>query len=265
MKPKCAHLVLVTAALLIPSGAFAQLIKGTVRDAETKDIVRNSFVALIDTGASIVYGTSVDQRGRFSLKVSQLGTFAVYAIKAGYVRQVSQWMGLESAADTFVVAVWLSRTSNTLPAQVIEAQRDSIRGLSVLGMSLKSLGGTIVAPAEVEMASQTAASAYDVVESLHLPALSLKTIVVSSGAGGSGRGLLNGVYRCIAYRRTNGCVTVVVNGQRFSDLGDLLQLESLLGARDISHMVFLRPNEAGTLFGSETTNGVLLIFRTGQR
>jgi hypothetical protein len=69
------------------------------------------------------------------------------------------------------------------------------------------------------------------------------------------RGIHAGMYRCIAYRRTGGCVTVVVNGQRYSALSDLLQLEGLLGATDISYMVFLRPSEAGTIYGEETTNG----------
>lgn len=239
------------------------MIRGTVRDAESREIVRNAFVALLDSGASMVSGAGVDQRGRFSLVVPQPGVYAVYTTKAGYVREVSQWIEVASSADTFVVTVRLARTKNTLSPIVIEAQRDSIRSQSVLGMSARTIGGTIVTPAEVAMAAQTASSAYDLVETLHVPSLAMKTINISGGIGERGRGIQNGTYRCIAYRRTNGCVTVIVNGQRFSDVSDLLQLESILAAHDISHMIFLRPNEAGTLFGSVSSNGVLVVVTKG--
>ena len=109
------------------------------------------------------------------------------------------------------------------------------------------------------VAAQTAISSYDVVETLHIASLSIKTINVEVAL----KGVVTGTYRCIAFRRTNGCVTVVMNGQRYTTPNDLLQLENTLGPQDISHMIFLRPNEAGTLFGSERTNGVLIIVRKG--
>lgn len=90
--------------------------------------------------------------------------------------------------------------------------------------------------------------------------LVVATVTVNASVGR----VLPGMYRCIAYRRNNQCVTIVINGQRYTSLGDLLQLEGTLGHSDISYMVFLRPEEAGTLYGSESTNGVLVIVRKGE-
>lgn len=243
-------------SLACVSSMQAQLVKGSVRDAETKEVVRNAFVALLDTGATMVVGVAVDGRGRFSLAVPQSGVFAVVAMKDGYQRQVSQWLEI-TPNDTFELTVRMARFSTTLAPVVIEAERDSLRRRGVFGLSANAIGGTIVTPSEIAVAAQTASSAYDVVESLNVPTLAVRTIYVEVPQ----KGLLPGLYRCISYRRTGGCVTIVIDGQRYSDTSDLLALEGRLGAQDIAYMVFLRPNEADTLYGSETKHGVLVVVR----
>ncbi|MEO7964229.1 MAG: hypothetical protein ABIT38_10020 [Gemmatimonadaceae bacterium] len=60
-------------------------------------------------------------------------------------------------------------------------------------------------------------------------------------------------------------MTVIIDGQRFTGSDDLLQLEGLLGLQDIAYVIFLPPNEAGVLYASETTDGMLVIARKGTR
>mgnify|MGYP006341416185 FL=1 len=52
---------------------------------------------------------------------------------------------------------------------------------------------------------------------------------------------------------------LVIDGMRFPNLGDQLQLQGLLSPSGVSHMLFLRPEEAGVLFGDGSQNGVLAI------
>jgi len=248
--------------LLAATPAHAQFLKGTVRDSETRGPVRSAFVVLLDSTAGVVVGTTVDARGRYSIAVPESGVYAVATSGTGYLTNISSWIAM-AATDSFEVNVKLARAVNTLAPVVIEAQRDSLRNVGIPGMMSKIVAGTIVTPAEVAIAAQTAASPYDVLQTLNLSTLEIKTMLLAESPPGQ-RGIHAGMYRCIAYRRTGGCVTVVVNGQRYSALSDLLQLEGLLGATDISYMVFLRPSEAGTIYGEETTNGVLVIVRKGE-
>lgn len=250
---------LIFSHFVFAAAANGQLIRGSVRDAESREIVRSAFVALLDSSAAILTGVSVSNRGRFSLVVPVPGVYAVATVKDGYVRQVSGWIEV-SAIDTIEVTVRLARLANTLSAVLIEAERDSIRRSGILGLSSRAINGTIVSESEVAIAAVSAHTAYDLVESLHIPSLVTRIVQID----GPMPRVLPGTYRCIAYRRTNGCVTVVMNGQRYSSLSDLLQIDGTIGAGDISYLVFLRPEEAGTLYGSETINGVLIVGRKGE-
>lgn len=251
-------LMLVGSALPLP----AQFIKGKVLDSENRDAVRSAFVSLIDTSATIVVGTAVDSRGRFTIRVREPGVYAVATTGTGYVTQLSKWIQL-SAADSFEVNVRLARAVNTLPAVVVEAQRDSIRKFGIPGINARIVAGTVVTPMEVDVAARSAGSAYDVLQTLNISTLELKTFYIGESPPGR-RPIQPGMYRCIAYRRTGGCVTVVMNGQRYSSISDLLELDGLIGPQDISHIIFLRPSEAGLIYGEETTNGVLIIVRKGE-
>ena len=253
------------AALLVLAAAplHAQFVKGIVRDSETRAPVRSAFVVLLDSTAGVVIGTAVDSRGRYTIAVPESGVYAVATSGTGYVTNISSWIAM-AASDSFEVNVKLQRAVNTLAPMVIEAQRDSLRNVGIPGVMSKIVAGTIITPAEVAVAAQTAASPYDVLQTLNVATLEIKTMYLDGGRPNE-RQIHGGMYRCIAYRRTGGCVTIVVNGQRYSSMSDLVELDGLLGATDISYMVFLRPSEAGLIYGEETTNGVLVIVRKGER
>ncbi len=247
----------VLPALLFSLGARAsgaQQVKGVVRDAETNKGVPRAFVSLIDTTATPVFAIPTDSRGRFTLRVPEPGIYAVLAYKDGYLKQTSGWMEV-TARDTFEVTPKLARLSTTLTPVLIEAERDSLRETSFFGQSLKALGGVLVTPTQVRLAAEQSPDIYDLVNSLRVQALRVKTITILEPQPG----LLPGVYQCIVYSRTNKCVMLVIDGMRFPNLGDQLQLQGLLSPSGVSHMLFLRPEEAGVLFGDGSQNGVLAI------
>jgi hypothetical protein len=235
------------------------VVRGIVRDAATKDPVAGALVALLDTTATLVYGVSADVRGRYTLVVREPGIYAVVTTKAGYFREVSDWLTI-AARDTFEVMPRLARPVTTLAPVLVEAQRDSLRALRVLGISLRNIGGTIVTPMEVDQARRGSRNVYDLVESLHVPTLRVKRMhVVAAPREYPGPSVLGDV-TCVAYARTNRCVTVVVDGVRHASFADKAQLEQFISSQAVSYLVFLRPAEAGVLYGSGTSDGVLLIF-----
>lgn len=234
--------------------ARTQQVKGVVRDAETNKAVPNAFVSLLDTTATPVFAIPTDSRGRFTLRIPEPGIYAVLAYKEGYLKQTSGWMEV-TAKDTFEVTPKLARLATTLTPVLIEAERDSLLGTSYFGQSLKALGGVLMTPTQVRLAAEQSPDIYDLVNSLRVQALRVKSIHIEQAQ----KGLLPGLYQCIVYSRTNSCVMLVIDGMRFPNLGDQLQLQGLLTPNGVSHMLFLRPEEAGVLFGDGSQNGVLVI------
>ncbi len=247
---------------LLTSHANAQLIKGVVRDATSATPVPGAFVALIDTSAALVYGVAADSRGRFTLQVRERGVYAVVATKEGYLEQTSAWLSLQPS-DTLEVTPRMARLATTLAPVLVEAQRDSLRALSLLGLSLKNVGGTIVTPVEVSHARLGSRSMYDLIESLHVPTLRLKRMHVVKPPSEYPAPHVLGDLTCIAYARTDRCVTIIVDGVRHQSFADLAQLETFLSSESVDYLVFLRPAEAGVLFGTQSNNGVLIVVTKG--
>jgi carboxypeptidase family protein len=242
-----------------PSAAGAQQVRGVVHDASNGEPVFRAFVALIDTASNVVIGVTSDSRGRYTIPVREAGIYAVVGTREGYARQVSNWFEI-TGRETVEVTVRLARLISTLSPVIIEAQRDSIRALSMLGLSVKSLGGTIITPAEVDAASLKSSTMSDLIGTLHLPTLRVKYMHFEAD-----RGILAGWYTCIVYTRTGRCVTVVIDGVRHTDLADLVQLDNLVAGAHVAYMVFLQPQEAGVLYGTSSDTGVLLIVTKGAR
>jgi carboxypeptidase family protein len=239
--------------------AGAQQVRGTVHDASSGAPVFRAFLALIDTASNVVIGVTSDSHGRYAIQVREPGIYAIVGTREGYARQVSNWFEI-TGRDTLEVTVRLAPLIRTLSPVIIEAQRDSIRALSTLGLSVKNLGGTIITPAEVDAASLRSSTMSDLIGTLHLPTLRVKYMHLDAA-----RGVLAGWYTCIVYTRTGRCVTVVIDGVRYTDLADLVQLDNLVAGAHVAYMVFLQPQEAGVLYGTGSDTGVLLIVTKGAR
>ena len=227
------------------TSANAQLVRGTVRDATTKDPLEGAFAALMDTTGTVVYGASTDRRGHYVIQLRYPGIYAVVAMYPGHVREVSGWLTL-TASDSLEVLSSLAQFRTQLSPVVIRAQRDSLRGLRAFGLSLKAFDGTFMTPAQVTEAAKGSMTVYDLVQSLHVPGLIVKYT-------------FNGGFwsNCISYIRTGGCVIPVIDGVLFRR--DAADLQALLGPESIAYMIYLRPAEATTFYGTLASNGALFI------
>lgn len=59
---------------------------------------------------------------------------------------------------------------------------------------------------------------------------------------------------------------VVIDGIRYTSPESLFLLDNLINSEQVKGLVFLRPAEAGVLFGNDSRNGVLLVItKTGSR
>jgi hypothetical protein len=171
----------------------------------------------------------------------------------GHLREVSGWLTL-TAADSVDVLSSLAQFRTQLSPVVIRAQRDSLRALRVFGLSMKAFGGTIMTPAQVTEAAAHSMTVYDLIQSLHVPNLRIKYMVDGGGTWTN----------CVVYIRTDGCVTTVIDGL-LSGPRDETELHTLLGPESIAYMAYMRPNEAGTFYGTRATNGVLFIVTKGAK
>jgi hypothetical protein len=237
----------IALGLAAAGSANAQFVKGTVRDATSKDPLEGAFAALMDTTGAMVYGARTDRRGHYVIQVRYPGIYAIVATYPGHLREVSGWLTL-TAADSVGVVSSLAPFRTQLSPVVIRGQRDSLRALRVFGLSLNMFGGTIITPAQVTEAAKRSVTVYDLVESLHVPGLMLR--------------YMRGGENCITYVRTNGCVLPVIDGVLYER--DATELNKLLGPESISYMMYMRPTEATTYYGTLAHNGVLFIVTKGK-
>jgi hypothetical protein len=243
------HLLCALALLLaLPETARAQLVKGTVRDAMTKDPLEGAFAAIIDSTGSVVVAASANRLGHYTVQLRP-GIYAVVATYPGHQREVSNWFSM-GAADTLEVTSSLAPFATELSPVIIRAQKDSLQALRAFGLSPKALGGTILTPAQVAEAATRSISMYDLIQSLHVPGLMLKYVFQQ-----------NTWQNCVTFVRTGGCVLLVVDG--VSHARDSYTLDQVLDPLSVSYMFFLRPAEAGTFYGTMAGNGVLYIVTKG--
>ncbi len=264
---RCAKVQALAGALILAlfgsaSTLVGQSIRGTVRAGDSGDAQRDILVSLLDTSASVIAAVRTDAAGRFRLPVAEPGTYAVTAVAIGYQRVTSGWLQLKTE-DTLDVTLRLPRLANILTPVTITAQRDSLMALDVMGVSLRTLAGTFVTQGEIERASTATSNITEVVQNLRIPAIALRHFKVNTGDP-----RLDGERSCLVYSRAvrNACVTVVIDGIKYTSDENLLQLDSFLKPEQIRGMVFIRPAEAGVLFGADTCNGVLLVItKTGRQ
>ncbi|MCC6318256.1 MAG: carboxypeptidase regulatory-like domain-containing protein [Gemmatimonadaceae bacterium] len=245
-----------------PKCALAQVAVGTIRAGESRSPLSGAFVALLDTSASVVGGVSTDDRGRFTLHAPEPGTFALMARHPGYQRTITAWLQF-GALDSLEVNISLAATAHTLSPIVVTTQRQELLDMELKGVALRTVNGTFVTQAEIEYSAVGTRRLTEVIQNLRIPSLSLRHYRISTGDP-----RLDGDRTCLVLTRAarNACVTVVIDGLRYTDLDDLLHLDDFISPEQVKAMVFVRPSESGSLFGSESTNGVLLIItKTGAR
>lgn len=237
-------------ALAVVLGAFfqaahAQVVRGTVLDSASGIPLSNVMITLIDTTGSVISAQRTTREGRFKFTPTTDAITAVYSRGIGWQPSSSGWLTAWQG-DTLEITLRLQPIATQLSEVVIRAERDSMRRYgSVFGLRIASLGGKYVTPSEVAQAAMSAPSYIDIV----------------------GKQAFAGYYvacqdrncstRCVASLRDRGaCLMVVVDNMR-------MEPEQAIDAAPpelIDYIVVLKSSEAGVLFGTGSSAGVLAIF-----
>ncbi|MGQ0766646.1 MAG: carboxypeptidase regulatory-like domain-containing protein [Gemmatimonadota bacterium] len=254
--------VLVASLLLLPLARSAgpQSIIGSVANRTDSAPLHDALVSLIDTTGGMVAAVRTDRRGRYTINVPGSGVYAVVASNPGFKRVVSGWLEV-TASETLDVKLRLDRQATVLSPIVVSAQRDSLMEFRVRGVPLKTLAGSVITQAEFKQASEGTTRTTEAIQNLRIPTVYLKSFEVSVGDP-----RVDGFRTCLTFIRTDGCITIVIDGLRLSSDDQLFHLDEVVRPEQVKGMVMLRPAEAWVLFGTDTANGVLLIItKTGSR
>lgn len=240
-------LALVGALLVATRPAAAQVIRGIAVDSVTRDPLPDLLVTLVDSAANFLGAARTSERGRFVFTGRGGGFYALDLRAIGFKRLTSPWIPL-AANDTVEVTLRVVRVPITLSPVVVRAERDAILDRSFLGMNFKAMGAKILAPSEIDAVRGGARDYVDLVQSLSPVGYLPRSIDGRTSA------------RCIAWMRTGGCMLVFVDGMRMQDPQQALDMAP---PEQVSHVVLIRASEAGVLFGTGSSSGVLMVFTKG--
>jgi hypothetical protein len=228
---------------LVTNVAGAQVVRGVVREIESKAPIAGVAVYLRDSSRKVVGFERTDEEGRFALRLPAPG-FALQAARVGYAPESLSTAGLD-VIDTTNVLLDMRRIAVRLTPAVIEAERRVIREDRILGLSLKTMSTSIITPSEISHASRGARDYLDAIRVALPPGVAVweerKCVTMSRGSSFGGR----------------SCAMVFVDGVKIEDNQAVIDV-----ARPewLDHAIFVRPTDAGVRFGTGAAGGVLLLF-----
>lgn len=125
----CLVLVLV---LVLAGGAplSAQVVRGSVADAESGDPVPLAYVGLLEPGRELVVAALADVDGSFSLEAPAHGSYLLYVTRAGY-RTVLDGVFELGEDGVFEVAVGLAPAPFEMESVIVEVE--GVRDLRTVG------------------------------------------------------------------------------------------------------------------------------------
>ena len=229
-------------ALAARTGA-AQVLRGEVRDAESKAPISGAAIVVRDSARNTVGYARTRDDGAFSLRVARSAKF-VQVVRVGFAPESLSAPAFD--IDTTNVSIEMTRVVVRLTAAVIEAERRQIRDTQVMGLNLKTLGTHMITPSEVANASRGARTYLDEIRS-GLPAGVM--INERSRCVGANRGRL--------FNGTSMCAMVYVDGVRVDDTDTVIELVS---PGQLDHAIYINAADAGVRFGTGSSGGVLLLF-----
>ncbi|MEP7345382.1 MAG: carboxypeptidase-like regulatory domain-containing protein [Gemmatimonadaceae bacterium] len=229
----------ILAVAFTPLSVSGQVLRGTIRDSASVPI-RDAIVAAVDSNARVLASVRTDALGQYRMQLRGPSEVAIFARRLGFVPRRSPFQSL-TAADSLTVDLTLSGAVVRLSAVLIKSQRDSIRQTRVFGMDMRTIGGTIITPAQVDQAVLGARDILDVFN--HQAVLGFS---VDEGRG------------CIIHERgfPRQCLPAVVDGLLVPD-GQALRY--MVSPEVIDYMMVLRGHEVGVLFGSVSEEGIVVV------
>lgn len=255
--------------------ASAQIIRGTLLDDKTERPIELASVLMRDSASFVVASTTTDSAGNFALRAPRPGTYTLLARRLGYRTDVSPELTLAESQTIemdFLIAV---RPVALAPVTVTEELQRARRAL-VAGLDARSLGSRLITPDKIEAMVARTGSLAEVLRWQNLPGVWITDDGVGSTCLKILRGRVSGNGSGSMPRRSGqevgieaaragttpqsaderGCVAMYLDDALFSNLDDL-------DPAQIDHMVLLMPDEAGGLFGTGSSKGVLLIYSKG--
>lgn len=229
----------ITAAVLLPLRLPGQVVRGAIRDS-TSTPIRDALVAVVDSGARVLASVRTDARGEYRVQLSRPGEVAIFARRLGFTPKRSPFQVI-GATDSISIDLTLSGAPVRLSAVLIRSQRDSIRQTRVFGMDMRTIGGTIITPAQVDQAVMGARNILDVFNRQAVLGFSVD----------EDRG-------CIIHERgfPRECLPAIVDGML---VPDGRALRDMVAPETIDYMMVLRGHEVGVLFGSISEQGVVVV------
>ncbi|MFN8571377.1 MAG: carboxypeptidase-like regulatory domain-containing protein [Gemmatimonadaceae bacterium] len=225
--------------LSLPPLASAQSIHGVVHDTAGAP-VRDAIVALVDSLARLRQSERTDGAGMFELKLPPSGRFTILVRRLGFApKRIAVEAGASAAATPLDIV--LVGAPVRLSAVTIKAQRDSLRQTRVFGMDLRTIGGTIITPAQID---QSVLGARDI-----LDVFSRQSVIGFT---------VDEDQHCIVHNRgfPRECLPAVVDGLLVAD-GHALR--DMVAPEIIDYMMVLRGHEVGVLFGSVSEQGIVVV------
>jgi len=236
------------------SAARAQAIIVVVTDSTRGNTLEGALVSLLDKNAELLVMQRTRDDGRITFSVSDgAGHYAISVQRFGFQSLVSNWIPVANT-DTLEVTIRL-RPVTELPPVVIKGQLDSITPLLPPGINPKAMSGRIIVPAEIDRHSMGARDFVDVLGSIGIAGLT--TTIIRADR-------FRPEHRCIASVRsisTRACVEVYVNNMRATTD----QAIDLASPENLDFAVWLRAVDAGVLYGTGASDGVLLLYTKDYR
>ncbi len=231
------RMALVILTLLAGSGGpgalSAQSIAGRVLDEVNGASVPHSRVLVIDTVGELVRAVEADAAGRYEVDLEVSVPFQIRVDALGYERLVTPRLVIEDQ-NHFELDLTLRPSPLGLEPLIVSAEGVSREAITKwlrleLGVHPASLGGKVIAGAELEALKTPGRDIVDLLRWANLPGA-----FVSRHAGNGGL--------CVIARGVS-CAPIRFNGMHL-DPADVVALP----LEDIGAIVFLRSSDASSLF-----------------
>lgn len=145
------YLIGLLLASAAPTALGAQIVSGTLMEAESRSPIAGGLMTLIDDDSAGVARVETDSAGRFSLTIPRSGSYRVHAQRPGFRDVGSSALGI-GARDTVQVEFTLARDAVMLEPLVVKARtrRLTTAARRFYERAESRLAGTFITRADIE-------------------------------------------------------------------------------------------------------------------
>lgn len=237
--------LLTAIGLLTAPRLAAQTVVGRITAEAGGLPLSGASVSLRHANGEQVARTETDQAGLFSVRAAQAGEYVVTADFLGYTRLESPLMQLGEDAT---VSVDFELPTDPIEVEglrvEVERQREVHRRVAQYGVDSRLLGPRLVSRSEIAK-RETASNFGQVLQWQNLASVSVKWTELPPAV-------------CVRLGRGQpGCALMVLDGQVID-----AEYAATVPPQSLEAIVVLRPVEATLSFGTDATNGAILLFTT---